>query len=56
MVFDLVCGRAIPVTERTPRARFEGSQRYFCSPQCKERFKQRPERFAHRAVLPMRKH
>ena len=41
---DPVCGMSVRVSERTPHARHEGKDVYFCSDLCKERFLSRHPR------------
>jgi Cu+-exporting ATPase len=49
MTKDPVCGMEVQEREATATAQYRGRSFYFCSPGCKEKFDQDPERYARAA-------
>jgi YHS domain-containing protein len=46
MVKDPVCGMQINESQTAGKSEYRGQTFYFCSPGCKQRFDQNPDRYA----------
>lgn len=49
MAKDPVCGMQVDEKSTEVRLEYQGATYYFCSPGCRERFQEDPEKFAARA-------
>ncbi|HEX9274404.1 MAG TPA: YHS domain-containing protein [Candidatus Binatia bacterium] len=48
MAKDPVCGMQVDEKQAAGKSGYQGKTYYFCSPGCKQRFDQEPDRYANR--------
>jgi YHS domain-containing protein len=50
MAKDPVCEMQVEERQAKTTSQYEGQTMYFCSPDCKEKFEQEPERYARQSA------